>query len=156
MMADEGVAWSLQPFLIDEDTNPKPTELQRQQQRQVAEGTERAYEWAEKHGVRTCFGTDILFNPGNLHRHGAHLEKITRFRSPLDTLRMATGAAGDILAMSGERAPAPGPVGVIAEGAMADLLVVEGDPETELGFLLDPDGGIAAIMKDGAFVRSAL
>jgi len=156
MMADEGVVWSLQPFLADEDANPKPLEIQRQQQQQVAEGTLRAYEWAEKHGITTAFGTDILFNPAGLARHGAQLAKLTRLREPLAALRMATGAAGDILAMSGDRAPYPGRVGVIAEGAMADLLVVDGDPEAGLDFLAEPESGLTAIMKGGAFVTTAL
>jgi len=156
MMADEGVAWSLQPFLSDQDANPKPLELQRQQQQRVAEGTVRAYEWAEKHGIHTAFGTDILFNPAGLPRHGAQLAKITRFRAPLEALRQATGAAGDLLALSGERAPYPGAVGVIETGAMADLLVVDGDPETSLDFLIEPDTSLRAIIKGGTFARNRL
>ena len=156
MMADAGVAWSLQPFLFDADANPKPLEAQREEQWRIAEGTVRAYEWAEKHGILTAFGTDILFNPAGLARHGAQLAKITRFRAPLDALHQATGAAGDVLAMSGDRAPYPGPVGVIEPGAMADLLVVDGDPGASLDFLIDPDAGLAAIMKGGAFARNRL
>jgi imidazolonepropionase-like amidohydrolase len=156
MMADAGVAWSLQPFLYDQDSNPKPLELQRQQQQRVAEGTVRAYEWAEKHGISTAFGTDILFNPAGLTRHGAQLAKITQFRAPLDALRQATGAASDVLAMSGDRAPYPGPVGVIEAGAMADILVVDGDPEISLDFLIDPDTSLRAIIKGGRFIRNAL
>jgi imidazolonepropionase-like amidohydrolase len=156
MMADEGVAWSLQPFLYDEDANPKPLESQREEQQRIADGTARAYEWAEKYGIRSAFGTDILFNPAGLPRHGAQLAKITQFHAPLDALRQATGSASDILAMSGERAPYPGPVGVIEPGAMADLLVVEGDPETSLDFLIDPDTNLQAIMKGGSFVRNRL
>ena len=156
MMADEGVAWSLQPFLYDEDANPKPLESQQQQQQQIAEGTARAYEWAEKHSIPTAFGTDILFNPAGLLRHGAQLAKIAKFRAPLDALRQATGMAGDILAMSGERAPYPGAVGVIEPGAMADILVVDGDPETSLDFLVNPEDGLPAIIKGGTFTRNRL
>jgi len=156
MMADEGVVWSLQPFLADEDANPKPLEIQRRQQQEIAEGTLRAYEWADKHGITTAFGTDILFNPAGLARHGAQLAKLTRFRTPLDALRMATGAAGEILAMSGDRAPYPGPVGVIAPGAMADLLVIDGEPETGLDFLADPDTSLRTIMQGGRLARHTL
>jgi len=156
MMADEGVAWSLQPFLYDQDANPKPLESQRQQQQMIAEGSRRAYEWADKHGVLTGFGTDILFNPAGLSRHGAQLAKITQFHAPLDALHQATGAASDILAMSGDRAPYAGAVGVIEEGAMADILVVDGDPEESLDFLIDPETGLRAIMKGGAFARNTL
>lgn len=156
MMADAGVAWSLQPFLYDQDANPKPLESQRQQQQMIAEGSLRAYEWADKHGVLTGFGTDILFNPAGLRRHGAQLAKLTQFHAPLDALHQATGAASDILAMSGDRAPYPGAVGVIEAGAMADILVVEGDPETSLDFLIDPATSLRAIMKGGTFARNTL
>lgn len=156
LMADEGVVWSLQPFLTDEDSNPKKLESQRIQQQEIAEGTLRAYEWAEKHSIPTAFGTDILFNPRGLPRHGAQLAKLTRFHAPLDALYQATGAAGGILAMSGNRAPYPGAVGVIAEGAMADLLVIDGDPEDSLDFLIDPDTSLRAIMKGGTFARNTL
>jgi imidazolonepropionase-like amidohydrolase len=156
LMADEGVAWSLQPFLFDQDANPKPLESQRQQQQLIAEGTRRAYEWADKYGIQSAFGTDILFNPPGLQRHGAQLAKITQFHAPLDALRQATGSASDILAMSGDRAPYPGPVGVIEPGAMADMLVVDGDPETTLDFLIDPDTNLQAIMKGGQFIRNRL
>jgi len=156
LMADEGVAWSLQPFLYDQDANPKPLELQRRQQQMIAEGSLRAYEWADTHGVLTGFGTDILFNPAGLARHGAQLAKITQFHAPLDALHQATGAASDILAMSGDRAPYAGAVGVIEEGAMADILVVDGDPEASLDFLIAPETGLRAIIKGGVFARNTL
>ena len=156
MMADEGIAWCLQPFLFDQDANPKPLESQRRQQQLIAEGTLRAYDWAGKHGVLTGFGTDILFNPGGLPRQGAQLAKLTQFYAPLDALHQATGAAGDILAMSGDRAPYPGAVGVIEEGAMADILVVDGDPAESLDFLSDPDTNLPAIIKGGNFARNRL
>jgi imidazolonepropionase-like amidohydrolase len=122
----------------------------------IAEGALRAYERADKHDVLTGFGTDILFNPAGLSRHGAQLAKLTRFQAPPDVLRQARGAASDILAMSGDRAPYPGAVGVIEGGAMADMLVVDGDPEENLDFLIEPDTNLRTIMKGGAFARNTL
>ncbi len=156
MMAGEGVWWSLQPFLDDEDANPKALPEQRADQRRIAEGTVRAYEWAEKHAVRTVFGTDILMNPAGGATHGRQLAKIARFRDPLTALRMATGDAGELLALSGQRAPYDGPLGVIAPGAFADLLVVEGAPDRDLSFLYDPEVSLPLIMKGGALVRNTL
>ncbi len=69
---------------------------------------------------------------------------------------MATGAAGDLLAMSGERAPYPGRLGVIAEGALADILVWDGDPEADLAFLADPDATLRLLMKDGRILKEQL
>lgn len=156
MMAGEGVWWSLQPFLADEDANPKELPAQRAEQEQIAQGTAQAYEWSEKHDVRTAFGTDILMNPAGSTTHGRQLAKITRFRDPLTTLRMATGDAGDLLALSGARAPYDGPLGVIAPGAFADLLVVDGDPAVDLGFLDTPEHSLRLILKDGVVAQNTL
>ena len=156
IMGGEGVWWSIQPFLDDEDANPKDDPAQRRKQLEVAAGTERAFELAVKHNVPLAFGTDILFNPAGVTSQGRQLAKFARFMSPLEALRCATGAAGQLLGMSGERAPYEGRLGVIAEGALADLLVVDADPEQGLDFLDDPAGRINLIMKDGRIAKDSL
>lgn len=156
MMADMGAWWSIQPFLDDEDANPQPDPAKRAKQLQVSAGTERAFGLAERFGVKMAFGTDILFNPAGGAAQGRQLSKFARFMSPLAALRLATGAAGELLALSGERAPYPGRLGVIAEGANADLLVVEGEPETDLSWLDRPQESLKVIMKGGRFVENDL
>ncbi len=156
LMADEGVWWSIQPFLDDEDANPKDDPVQREKQLEVARGTERAFELARTHAVPLAFGTDILFNPAGTSSQGRQLAKFARFMSPLEALRCATGAAGELLAMSGARAPYDGRLGVIAEGALADLLVVDADPEEGLDWLDDPAGRLKLIMKGGRIHKDAL
>jgi imidazolonepropionase-like amidohydrolase len=103
-----------------------------------------------------AFGTDILMNPGGSRSQGRQLAKLTRFMPPLEALRMATGAAGELLALSGPRAPYPGRLGVIAEGALADLLVWDGDPEAGLDFLGTPEDTLRLVMKDGRIFRDTL
>ncbi len=156
IMAGEGVWWSIQPFLADEDANPKDDPVQRAKQLEVAEGTVRAFDLARSHAVPLAFGTDILFNPAGTASQGRQLAKFARFMSPLEALRCATGAAGELLAMSGERAPYDGRLGVIAEGALADLLVVDADPEAGLDWLDDPEGRLKLIMKDGRVHKDTL
>ncbi|WP_121067502.1 metal-dependent hydrolase family protein [Chachezhania antarctica] len=156
MMADAGAWWSIQPFLNDEDANPKTDPSARAKQIRVQDGTVSAFEMGRQHGVRMAFGTDILMNPKGTATQGRQLSKLARFMSPLEALRMATGDAGDLLALSGERAPYAGPLGVIAPGALADLLVVDEDPETGLDWLGQPEESLALIMKDGMVVRDNL
>ncbi|MGH7263293.1 MAG: hypothetical protein ACREMB_00365, partial [Candidatus Rokuibacteriota bacterium] len=50
----------------------------------------------------------------------------------------------------------PGELGVVAAGAIADLLVVEGDPLKDLGLLLEEGRHLLAIMKGGDFHKMAL
>ena len=154
LMAERGVWWSLQPFLDDEDANPKTGEA-RLKQLAVSAGTEKAYEMARKYRIRTAFGTDTLHNPQGLRRANHQLTKLVRWYSPAEVLRMATGDNGELLALSGERSPY-GRVGVIAEGAMADLLLVEGDPIADIRLIEDPQRNFRIIMKDGVIHKNAL
>ena len=45
-----------------------------------------------------------------------------------ETLRQATSVNGEMMAMTGPRNPYPGKLGVIEEGALADILLVDGNP----------------------------
>ncbi|MDM7457860.1 MAG: amidohydrolase family protein, partial [Paracoccus sp. (in: a-proteobacteria)] len=155
-MAEADVWWSIQPFLADEDANQYTDPRSQAKQQQVAEGTVRAIEQGRAEGVRMAFGTDVLFNPRGASSQGRQLAKLTRFMSPLEALHMATGAAGELLAMSGDRAPYEGQLGVIKQGALADILVWDGDPETDLDFLADPDASLRLVMKGGRVYKEEL
>lgn len=156
MMREEGAWWSIQPFLQDEDSNPRSNPTQQQKGEEVANGTVRAFEMGRSEGVNMAFGTDILMNPGASQSQGRQLAKLTRFMPPLEALRMATGRAGDLLAMSGPRDPYQGPLGVIAEGAHADILVWDGDPEADLDFLGDANANLRLVMKGGRIFKEQL
>lgn len=156
MMRDEGVWWCLQPFLQDEDSNVYPDAARRESQRLVAQGTVKAYELAQKYGIKTGWGTDILFNPKNTPTQGRQLAKLVRFYDPLTLLGQATGANGELLALSGERNPYPRPLGRIAPGAFADILVADGDPAANLDFLANPEQNLRVIMKDGKIYKNTL
>ena len=156
MMREEGAWWSIQPFLQDEDSNPRSNPIQQQKAEEVARGTVQAFEMGRSEGVNMAFGTDILMNPGASQSQGRQLAKLTRFMPPLEALRMATGHAGDLLALSGPRDPYQGRLGVIAEGAHADILVWDGDPEADLDFLDNPASNLRLIMKGGRVFKETL
>lgn len=156
MMASEGVWWCLQPFLADEDANIKTDPVSKAKQMEVSEGTVQAYALARRHRVKTAWGTDILFAPQNLPNQARHLAKLTRFYDPLELLAIATGNNGQLLALSGPRNPYDGALGVIAPGAMADILIADGDPTASLDFLTDPESNLKIIMKDGRIHKDTL
>ncbi len=155
-MADAGVWWSLQPFLADEDSNPGSTPEQQQKRLEVSQGTVRAFELGKKHGVNMAWGTDILFNPKGTAAQGRHLAKIARWFDNHEVLSLATGRNAELLALSGPRNPYQGKLGVIEAGAMADLLVVEGDPLQDISVVADPDNTMKLIMKDGRIHKNTL
>jgi len=155
-MADAGVWWSLQPFLMDEDANPKSDPQARKYQEEISQGTERAYGFAEKFGIKTGFGTDILFNPKGTASQGRQLAKLARWMDNADVLRMATGRNGDLIGLCGDRNPYRAPVGAIEAGALADLLVVDGNPLADISLIGDPDKNMKLIMKDGRVFKNTL
>ena len=156
MMRDAGTWWSLQPFLQDADSNVYPDAARKASQKIVAEGTIKAYALAQKYGIKTGWGTDILFNAKNTPTQGRQLAKLTRFYDPLTLLAQATGQNGELLALSGQRAPYQGTLGKLAVGAFADLLVADGDPTKSLDFLAQPEEKLLLIMKNGRIYKDKL
>jgi imidazolonepropionase-like amidohydrolase len=151
-----GAWWSLQPFLQDEDANVKTDPQQKRDQAAVATGTISAYDMAKKHGANVAFGTDILFSPANTVTQGKQLTKLARWYSNAEVLRMATSENAKLLALCGNRNPYPGKLGEISPGALADLIVIDGDPTVNLQLIADPDANMKLIMKDGKIYKNAL
>ncbi|HYG44280.1 MAG TPA: amidohydrolase family protein, partial [Bordetella sp.] len=123
---------------------------------EVFAGTDRTYRLAIKHKLKTAFGTDILFSSQLAQQQGQLLASLTRWYSPAETLIMATGTNAQLLALSGKRNPYPGQLGVVREGALADLLLVDGNPLENIALIGDPDKNFMVIMKDGVIVKDAL
>ena len=146
---------SPQPFLDDEDAVPFPEESEnRAKFLKVAEGTDRIYEMAKKFGIKTAFGTDFVFDAQLATRQGAVLAKLVRWYEPWEVLRMATSVNAELLALSGPRNPYPGELGVVQEGALADLLIVDGNPIEDIKLIAH--NSYAAIIKDGAVYKNSL
>ena len=69
---------------------------------------------------------------------------------------MATSTNAELLALSGKRNPYPGKLGVVEEGALADLLLVDGDPLENINVVADPEKNFLIIMKDGQIYKNAV
>ena len=76
--------------------------------------------------------------------------------TPAEALKMATADNGELMALSGFINPYPGKLGVVEEGALADLLLVDGNPLENVSLVEDPDRNFLVIMKDGTIYKSAL
>jgi imidazolonepropionase-like amidohydrolase len=154
LMADKGVWWSLQPFMDDGRSTFPPGSPNRIKQEFMWAGTDAAYRLARKYGIRTAWGTDALFSRDAAARQNGDLVKLLKWYTPAEILKMATVDNADLLALSGQRSPYPGRLGVVEEGALADLLLVDGDPLTNLRLLEDPASNFIVIMKDGQIIKS--
>ncbi len=112
--------------------------------------------WARKYGVKLVWGNDFLFDPRQNAKQAADILKLKQWMTPAEILKLVTHDNAQLLALSGPRNPYPGRLGVVAEGAYADLLVVEGDPLTDLDLLGDPAKNFHVIMKDGKVYKNTL
>ena len=124
--------------------------------RQVVAGTDAVYGLAQKYRLKTAFGTDILFSESEARRQGARLAALGHWYTPAEALRMATSTNAELLLLTGLRNPYPGQLGVVEEGALADLLLVQGDPLADLDLVADPDAKFVVIMKDGQIYKNTL
>jgi imidazolonepropionase-like amidohydrolase len=156
LIAKNGMWLSTQPFLNNEYSNPQATPEGEAKAQQVYAGTDAAYKFAKAFNIKTAWGTDILFDSNMTVHQGAILTTLERWYRPVEILKMATAVNGELLAMSGPRNPYPGKLGVIEAGALADLIVVDGDPTANLKLIADPEKNFLVIMKDGRVVKDAL
>jgi imidazolonepropionase-like amidohydrolase len=156
LIAERGIWLSTQVF-PDEMAEVFPVGSQeRAKAFEVFAGTDRVLELAKKFKIKTAFGTDILFSASLAKRQGELLAKFARWYTSAETLVMATGTNAQLLALSGKRNPYPGKLGVVEQGALADLLLVDGDPIANIKLVEDPAKNFLVIMKDGKIYKNTL
>ena len=95
-------------------------------------------------GLKVGFGTDLLAEQHT--RHGTEFTMRAEVFTPLEIMRQATSNSAELLRMTGK-------LGCVRPGAFADLLVVDGDPTSDLGLLASNGDDISLIMQDGEFVK---
>jgi imidazolonepropionase-like amidohydrolase len=156
LMADKGAWWSLQPLTYDADAFARMSPVSQKKALQVWAGTENAYRLAKQYNIKTAWGSDILFDATAATRQGSYLSMMSRWYTPAEALKMATVNNGELLALSGFINPYPGKLGVLEEGALADLLLVDGNPLENLDLVADPDRNFRVIMKDGTIYKNTL
>jgi len=152
LMAEKNIWLSTQPF-VDLGGAAMLSPAQQTQMRQIIEGTNSMYAFVKKYKIKTGFGTDILFSKALAERQGQGVVDLTRWFTPAEALIMATSTNGELLALSGPRNPYPGRLGVVEEGALADLLLVDGDPLQDISLVADPENKFLVIMKDGVIYK---
>ena len=156
-MAKEGVFLSTQPFT--ECSEPQLDEFSNAKLAIVCKGTANVYQWAKEiPKLKVTYGTDLFFVSQEVFSTQAEqMKRLLPWYTPGEILKMATGNAGELLKMSGpDRDPYPeGALGVIKEGAYADLLLVDGNPLDDLDAVTDPNN-LKIIMKDGKIYKNTV
>jgi imidazolonepropionase-like amidohydrolase len=156
LIASKGVWLSPQPIPEELIRGFPVGSVQRAKADEVWLGVARTYELAKKYKLKTAFGTDVLFSQALAQQQGAILASLVHWYTPAEALVMATGTNAQLLAMSGKRSPYPGKLGVVQEGALADLLLVDGNPIADIKLVADPAKNFVLIMKDGKIYKNTL
>ena len=133
-------------------------EFQLAKAREVISWSDNMVRLAKKHKPKItycvdAFGSDELFNALYAMEFRARSEHF----SPLEILRQATSGAAELLEQSGKRNPyRQGRLGVIEEGAYADLLLVDGDPLADVTLFSEPEKNLRLIVKGGIVYKNTL
>ncbi len=154
LMARKGAFLSAQTGFFLAPIPESFSAAQKARQQEAAEGLDRMMKLARQHRVKIAFGTDFV---GSLAAKAAQpLEFINRTRwfTPLEILRQATSINAELIALSGPRNPYPGRLGVIEPGALADLVLVDGNPLDDIALMTEPQKNFVLIMKDGVVYKN--
>jgi imidazolonepropionase-like amidohydrolase len=113
-----------------------------------------ALEKIVKYDLKTGFGTDFPGQEPDQARQSAEFEARAKFWPTIEVLRQATSYGAELIGMANSRLPyQDGPLGVIEEGAYADLLIIDGNPLDDISLLANPEKNMLLIMKDGEIIK---
>lgn len=133
------------------------TEDQARKHRQAYAGIDAMFTTAREIGFKNIvLGSDIIADPKKIDTILDELKLRSKWFTPVEILRQATSNGGKLLSLSNVRNPYKlGQLGVIEEGAYADLMLVDGNPLEDITVATDPEN-FRIIMKDGAIYKNSL
>lgn len=155
LMGEKGIWLSIQA--LDEGGRADFSEEQKQQKKDVANGADFVIKMAKKYNVKIAWGTDVFFNPPVNKDQNTYIAKMSNWFTPFEVLKMITYDNAQLLALSGKRSPyREGNLGVIEEGAYADMLLVDGNPMEDINVIVDYDKNFLLIIKDGVIYKNTI
>ena len=156
LMAQKGAWLSTQPFESGDN------QLTQEQKAKAADslgsgGWQSSVRLAKKHGIKVAFGTDLFARTTGSRTENTMLPRLGTVFPNAEVLRMATSGNCALFARSGRRNPyRAAPLGVVNEGAWADLLLVRGNPLDDLRLLEDHARNLLLIVKNGVVHKNIL
>jgi imidazolonepropionase-like amidohydrolase len=155
LMGEKGIWLSIQA--LDEAGRADFTEEQKQQKAAVANGADAVIKLAKKYKVKMAWGTDVFFNPPVNKDQNTYIAKMGNWFTPFEVLKLITSENAQLLALSGNRSPyKAGKLGVIEEGAYADMILVDGNPLKDINLMVDYTKNFVLIIKDGIIYKNNL
>lgn len=153
ILAKKGVWLSLQNLM---DNNENMDEQRKEKRKPVLDGQDKVWPLAKKLGVKLSWGTDFLFEPELNDEQNSYVLRLQKWFTNAEILKMITQDNGELLQLSGLRSPYPGKLGVVEEQALADLILVDGNPLKDLSLIANPDKKFLVIIKDGQIYKNTI
>lgn len=138
------------------ENTPEMDALRKEKRKPVIEGQERVWSMAKRLKVKLAWGTDFLFEPDLNDQQNAYILRLQKWFTNAEILKMVTHDNAQLLQLSGLRSPYAGKLGIIEEGALADLLLVDGNPLEDISLIADPEKKFLTIIKDGIVYKNLL
>jgi len=157
-IADNGMWMCVQPFTRDMPGAEEALGPEKFKKfLELCDGFEKTMDLVKKYRIKFAYGTDFSFTPDHNDIQANSLATFSKWFSNSELLRMITSRNAEYFELSGERHPyKQGPLGVIKEGAYADLLLVDGNPLEDVSILGDDGKNIPLIMKDGRIFKNTI
>jgi imidazolonepropionase-like amidohydrolase len=129
--------------------------------KQAQASAKNAFNLAKKLGLKISWGTDILGmaqKPLDLSAmQSQEFVARSKYFTGYEIMKQTTSLNAELFERSRKRHPyREGKLGVIEEGAYADLLIVDGNPLEDISLLAKPDESLVFIMKDGTIYKNNL
>jgi len=130
------------------------------------------WKYIKKYNPKIIFNVDTVLSPMGFARaqHDHEMWMMSENLGNLITLKALTSNAGELAQLTNKRNPYPGKFGIIEEGALADIIIVDGNPLEDMSVLganekffdaMNPAreqgrDSIKIIMKDGKIYKNTL
>lgn len=155
LMGEKGIWLSIQA--LDTAGRADFSAEQKQQKKDVANGADAVIKFAKKYKVKMAWGTDVFFNPAINKDQNTYIAKMSNWFTPYEVLKLITSDNAQLLALSGNRSPyKEGKLGVIEEGAYADMILVDGNPLKDINVMVDYTKNFVLIVKNGVVYKNTI
>jgi len=156
MLVEKGAFLSTQTGVYLQEPAPDWNEDQKSKQLRAQKGLDNLMKLAKQYGAKIATGTDIVGVASEKYKQAFELTNRLKWFTPFEILNQAMVNNAELLSWTGPRNPYPGKLGVIEEGAYADILLVNGNPLEDLNLIEKPEENLALIMKDGTIYKNTI
>ncbi len=156
-MKENDVYLVVEALMSLSDGSPDFTPAQQAKFAQAKAGFSKMIELAKKHELKIAIGSDTLLSREAYDLQALEWQARGQLFEPLEIMRQATSIGGELIEFSGPRNRyQEGPLGVLQEGAYADLVIIEGNPFEDITILSKPEESLRLIMEDGVIYKNTL